>query len=102
MAEWQLQERIDDWEELDYFQRDKIIRALSNNFPLDFCQEIDKEIKSDYDWWVSKYDWGRDVRAYLNMKVFDKSELPKKSWDYYWVSAIEKSVEKVLESDRKE
>jgi hypothetical protein len=102
MAEWQVQKRHNDWEELDYMQRDRIIRTLSKNFSAEFCAEMLPEIESNFDWWVDKQKWGIDVRSYLNKEAFDKSQLPKGDWDYYWVSAVEKSIEYVIEQNRKD
>lgn len=104
MADWQVQKRHDDWEELDYFQRDKIIRTLSNNFPVDFCETMYPVIEENLDWWQDedKQRWGLDVRAFLNENAFDKSNLPKGDWNYYWVSAVEKSIESVIEAKERE
>jgi hypothetical protein len=97
---WKAQKRRTDWEELSFLYRETIIDELSNKFSdnLDWCYEINKRIESDEDWWVELQDWAIEVKTFLRT-IFSDYQLPKESWDYYWVAAIEKSVERVLENE---
>jgi hypothetical protein len=99
MAEWENEKRREDWDNLDFIQRETIIDVLSKNFPIEFCNEINKEIQEDQDWWKTKDTWGIELRAFLNKAAFPKDNLPKGNWEYYWVSAVEKSVERKLEKE---
>lgn len=98
---WFNKRRREDWDNLPFLIRETIIEKLSPNFNLEFSQELSKEINSDQDWWRNYENWGVELRAYLR-NFYKDNELPKNDWEYYWVSAIEKSVEKVIEDNQKE
>ncbi len=98
---WINKRRREDWDNLPFLIRETVIEKLSANFNLEFSQELIKEINSNQDWWRDHENWGVELRAYLR-NFYKDNELPKNDWEYYWVSAIEKSVERVIENNEKE
>lgn len=99
---WFNKRRREDWDDLPFVVRETIIEQLSQNFKLEFCEDIQKEINTDQDWWKDyEESWGVELRAFLR-NLYKDNELPKNDWEYYWVSAIEKSVERVIEKNAKE
>jgi hypothetical protein len=98
---WVNQRRREDWDNLPFLIRQTVVEQLSSKFNLEFSREMQEKVNSDQDWWKEYEDWGIELRAFLR-QFFKDDELPKNSWEYYWVSAIEKSVEKVIDDDERE
>jgi hypothetical protein len=96
--DWVNQRRREDWDNLPFVVRETTIEKISENFTLEFCQNLIKEINFDENWWRDYDQWGVELRSFLR-QFFQDSDLPKNDWQYYWVSAIEKSVERVLEKN---
>lgn len=97
---WFNKRRREDWDNLPFIIRESVIDSLSKNFELNFCIEIQKQINSDEDWWKNYPEWGVELRSYLR-QIYKDNELPKNNWEDYWVCAIEKSVERVIEQNEK-
>lgn len=98
---WVNKRRREDWDNLPFLIRQTVVENLSEKFNLEFSKEMETKINSDQDWWKEYEDWGVELRAFLR-QFFKDDELPKNSWEYYWVSAIEKSVEKVIDDDARD
>lgn len=99
--DWVNKRRREDWDNLSFLIRETTIEKISENFTLEFCENLQKEINSDQNWWKEYDHWGVELRSFLR-QFFSDSDLPKNDWDYYWVSAIEKSVERVIEKNEKQ
>lgn len=95
---WVNKRRREDWDSLPFIIRETVIEKVSENFTLEFCENLQKEINKDQDWWKEYDHWGVELRSYLR-QFFQDSDLPKNDWQYYWASAIEKSVERVIEKN---
>jgi len=95
---WVNERRRDDWDSLTYLVRESVVEDLAGRFEPSFADEIVKLMDKDEDWW-KEYEgvWGAEVRSYLSLN-YKQDELPKGNWEYYWVSAVEKASERVVEN----
>jgi len=87
--------RYYEWDTLPYEIRTVTIEKLSDRLKLDelLVTELEKVIKADQNWWchVSE-EFEKETKQFLTHRV------AARSWDDYWAAAIEKSIEKIVES----
>ena len=86
-------ERHYKWDQLDYEVRAKTIQVLGDRLGRDLSESIYTQMTEDQDWWknITPKEFKNEVITFLI------DEVPEVIWDDYWIAALEKSAERVIE-----